>query len=173
MIFKLLGSMLIVTSSTFIGNSIAQKYIKRAKEIRIFQVGLQMLETEVAFSLNNLPDALNKIGASIPEDVGRVFKYTSDLLSKRTGISAQEAWSSSISNFDTHLNLDRDDKEILIAFGNSLGSSDKENQIKNIHLTCTKLSIQEKKAEELKLKNVKLYKNLGVLAGVLLVLILF
>ena len=69
--------------------------------------------------------------------------------------------------------MNSEDEEILISFGKLLGSSDTEGQIKNIRLTLNQLKMQEEKAEELRKKNESMYRNLGVLGGLAIIIILF
>ncbi|MBZ4644733.1 MAG: stage sporulation protein [Clostridia bacterium] len=172
MILKIIGCILIIGSTTIMGYSLANKYAKRPEELRALQAALQMLEAEIVFSVNPLPDAFEKISRYVPESIKQIFEYSSHLLKQRTGMTAREAWALSINKLSRDMHLQKEDKEILIAFGNSLGCSDRENQIKNIHLACSKLSMEEKKAEVLKEKNERLYKNLGLLGGLLIALLL-
>ncbi len=171
LLFKCIGAILIVGSSTIMGYSVAAKYSKRPEELRLLQGALQMLESEIVFAVNTLPEAFEKISHNLPEGLGKLFGHCSNLLKQRTGITASQAWRMSLDKYFNDLHLEKEDKQILITFGNSLGNSDRENQIKNIHLACSKLMMEEKKAEVLKQKNEKMYKNLGVLAGILLVLL--
>ncbi|MDK2798707.1 MAG: stage sporulation protein [Clostridiales bacterium] len=171
MILKLIGCILIVGSSTIMGYTIANKYAKRPEELRALQAALQMLESEIIFSVNPLPDAFERISKYVPKNIHKLFAHSAYLLKQRTGITAQEAWSISVHQTREEMHLEKEDREILISFGNSLGCSDREQQLKNIHLACSKLALEEKKAEKLREKNEKLYKNLGVLGGILVALI--
>ena len=172
MVIKLLGGMLVIGSATVIGYIMASKYAKRPEELRTLQAALQMLESEIAFSMSTLPQAFDRISHSFEHAVGKLFSYTSSLIKERTGITAKEAWIKALNACTPILHLEKQDREILMAFGNALGRLDKDSQIKNIHLACTKLSLEEKKAEELKYKYVRMYKSLGVLGGILIVLLL-
>lgn len=172
MIIKLIGGSLIIASSTVIGYKLSEKYVKRPGELRSMQTALQMLESEIIFSLNPLPDAFNNIAVCFEGGVKKIFMGAAELLNKRTGMTAQEAWTQSIQNSKSDMHFEEADYKILMEFGNSLGSSDRENQIKNIHLACSKLAMEEKKAEKQREKNEKMYKSLGLLAGVLIVLVL-
>ena len=168
---KLLGCVLVIGASTMMGYLVAEKYSKRPAELRTLQAALQMLELEIAFSVNALPEAFERIAQSLPENIGMLFAHASELLKERTGIPAKKAWRLALKKAYDHLHLEKQDREILITFGNSLGCSDKDNQIKNIHLACSKLAMEEKKAEVLRQKNEKMYKSLGVLAGILIALL--
>ncbi len=172
MVIKLLGAVLVIGSATVIGFSMATKYAKRPETLRALQAALQMLESEIAFSMSTLPQAFDRISHSFGHSIGKLFEYTSHLIKQRTGITAKEAWMKAIYEYNNILHLEKQDKDILMAFGNALGRLDKESQIKNIHLACSKLSLEEKKAEDLKYKYVRMYKGLGVLGGDLIVLLL-
>ena len=56
---------------------------------------------------------------------------------------------------------------------NYCGKTDIEGQISEIELTNTFLDIQIEKAENEKQKNQKMYKTLGTVVGLALVIILF
>ncbi len=172
MVLKLVGSILIIFSSTFIGYTAAGRYARRPLELRTLQSALQMLESEIVFSVNPLPHAFNRIYNSFPGSIGKIFKHSSEALLQRRGLTAHEAWNESLERSTIQMAINSEDKKILREFGSMLGCSDKENQINNIRLTCSKLEIAEKKAELLKEKNERMLKNLGVLGGILAVLLL-
>ena len=65
------------------------------------------------------------------------------------------------------------DYEILIAFGKYLGSTDKQDQIKNIRLAMNNLRQQELSSIQEKEKNEKMWRYLGVLSGIMVVLLLY
>jgi len=172
MMMKLIGGMLITVSATVIGFKLAEKYAKRPGELRSLQTALQMLESEVAFSLNPLPDAFENIAGSFHGGIRKIFLNAAGFLKERTGITAQQAWTNAVQISKSDMHLWEEDYKILMEFGHSLGISDREHQIKNIQLTCSKLAMEEKKAEMLRDKNEKMYKSLGMLTGVLIFLIL-
>jgi stage III sporulation protein AB len=60
-----------------------------------------------------------------------------------------------------------------MAFGKYLGSTDKQDQIKNIKLALNNLRQQEVTSIEEKQKNEKLWKYLGVLSGLMIFLLLY
>lgn len=171
MLLKAIGCILTVMSSTIIGYSMAEKYPKRLEELRALQAGLQILETEISFSVNPLPEAFKKISMQGPETVRMIFRHASDLLQQKIGLTAQEAWVESVNKMYKQLHLEEEDLKIVLAFGNSLGCSDRENQIKHIRFIGVQLAAQEKKAEMERERNEKLYKNIGILIGLLIAII--
>ena len=85
-------------------------------------------------------------------------------------LSAEEAWNKSIEKSNTYLN--KEDIENIKSFGKMLGKTDKEGQVSHLELTKTFIEIQIEKARKEEEKNSKLYKTLGVLCGLALVIIL-
>ena len=83
---------------------------------------------------------------------------------------AEKAWNESIYNSNT--NLLPKDKEVLNGLGKLLGQTDIEGQINQIKLVDDFLNIQIQEANEAKNKNEKLYRTLGMVAGLGIVIIL-
>jgi stage III sporulation protein AB len=68
--------------------------------------------------------------------------------------------------------LNKEDEQVLLSFGRSLGNTDLDGQIRNIRLTLGQLAMQERKAEENRKKNESMYRSLGILGGMAVVIVL-
>ena len=88
-------------------------------------------------------------------------------------MTADEAWEKSLKEFFFNSYIAENDYEILIAFGKYLGSTDKQDQIKNIRLAMNNLRQQELSSIQEKEKNEKMWRYLGVLSGIMVVLLLY
>ena len=84
-------------------------------------------------------------------------------------VSAGEAWIQSIEK--TESNLNKEDKEILKKLGKLLGRIDADGQISEIELVSNFLDTQIDIAENERNKNEKMYKTLGGIIGLTLVII--
>lgn len=131
-----------------------------------------MLENEMFFLSSLLADSFEKIAESSKASVSVFFQCAAVHLREKESINADEAWENAVKENIGKTALNREDQEILIAFGRMLGKSAMEGQVKNIQLTLAQLKLQEKKAEELKLKNEKMYRSLGVLGGLAVIILL-
>ncbi|WP_010252590.1 stage III sporulation protein SpoIIIAB [Acetivibrio cellulolyticus] len=171
MLLKLVGSLIVLVACSLLGYSHANTYAKRPGELKVLQSLLQIFENEISFLSNVLEDAFLKVHKCTDKSVGVFFEAT--VRNLNDGLCASEAWTKAIKENINKTNLNSEDENIIISFGNMLGSSDLEGQIKNIHLTVSQLKIQEQKAEELKVKNESMYKNLGVLGGLAIIILLF
>ncbi|NLI58446.1 MAG: stage III sporulation protein AB [Clostridium sp.] len=173
MAVKLFGCFIVFISSSLLGYIYSKKCSKRPNELRDLQGMLQIFENEISFLSNKLTDAFYKIYKQNESPVSNFFKSTAEILQKRPEISASEAWKDAVKlNIDA-TSFDKEDEKVIISFGKMLGSSDLEGQIKNIRLTLNQLKLQEQKAEEFRKKNEAMYRNLGILGGLAIIIILF
>src|SRR5690606_456294 len=170
---KLFGCFIVFMSSSLLGYIYSRKCAKRPEELRDLQGMLQIFENEISFLSNKLTDAFYKIYKQNESPVSNFFKSTAENLPHRPDISAAEAWKDADKlNIDAS-SFDKEDEKVIISFGKMLGSSDLEGQIKNIRLTLNQLKLQEQKAEEFRKKNEAMYRNLGILGGLAIIIILF
>lgn len=172
MLIKIIGGIAVISASSLLGYILSRDCSKRPQQLRELQVLLQMLENEIVFLESLLADAFERIYKSGNSDTGILFKFTAHELKKRKGVNACQAWETAIAENISKTSLNREDGKILASFGKMLGNSDVDGQIKNIRLTVNQLKLQEKKAEEMKSKNEKMYKTLGVLGGLAVVVVL-
>lgn len=172
MLFKIIGSLLVIAASSLVGYVFSRDCTRRPQELRVLQGLLNMLENEMCYLSNLLSDSFEKISRSSRSEVAAFFGRAAANLEQNDSLNAAEAWEMAVRENIGKTALNKEDLEILISFGKMLGSSDLEGQIKNIRLTVNHLKMQEQKAEELKKKNGAMYKSLGVLGGLAVVIIL-
>ena len=172
MILKIIGSIIVVTASSFIGCFLSKDCSKRPLQLKILQGLIQMLENEIRFLSSYIPDAFKRIYESVDSPAAEFFKATIENLNNDSSLNASQAWEMAISKNIYKTALNGEDRDTLVNFGKMLGNSDLEGQIKNIEFVLHQLSLQEKKAEETKRKNETLYKTLGFLGGIAVVLVL-
>lgn len=172
MLIKLIGSAMVITATTVLGIMLAKFKTDRVRQLRCLISALNIFETEIKFSLSLLPDAFIKISRSIDEKAGEIFSYTAQQISHYR-ISACDAWDDAINRVKPNLCIVKEDTEILLSLGSSLGEMDTENQIKSVRLVIEQLKHQEFKAEEDRAKGERLFRSLGVLSGLAIVIILF
>lgn len=171
MLLKLIGSVIVLVACTLWGYSHAMTYAKRPEELKALQSLLQIFENEISFLANVLSEAFLKVYSCTDSTVAIFFKMTVENL--QAGFDANEAWVMAVKQNISKTNLKSEDENIIISFGKLLGSSDLEGQIKNIHLTVNQLKLQGQKAEQLKDRYERMFKNLGVLCGLAIIVLLF
>ncbi|NMB34154.1 MAG: stage III sporulation protein AB [Clostridium sp.] len=173
MTLKIIGSIIVLLSSSLLGYIYSKRSSDRPKDLRAIQGLLQMLENEMSFLSNVLTEAFTKIYQYNDEDVTIFFEDTVKIINSDIGVNACEAWEKAVKGNLGRTSLNNEDEKILLSFGKMLGKSDIEGQIKNIRLTLNQLGMQERKAEELRKKNESMYKSLGILGGLAIIILLF
>ncbi|TCS84024.1 stage III sporulation protein SpoIIIAB [Tepidibacillus fermentans] len=170
---KLIGATLIIAASTYGGLVVARSYHERPKQLRYLQQGLQMLETEIAYSSRPLHIAMDLIGKRIPGIIGQLFQEMGNNLRTLDGESTFECWQRAIQTTIPKTSLKAQDQQILLQYGHTLGMTDKNDQIKHIQLTVQQLVAEEQLARDDQKIYEKLSKNLGVLLGLLIVILMY
>ncbi len=154
------------------GFSKGDQFRKRQEILRLLQNGMNLLETEISYGQTPLPIALSRVAAKLKGDAQIPFTIAAQLLQDCRGLTAAEAWEEGINSLNEVFPLHREEKSILLLFGQGLGCSAREEQLKNITLVREQLRMAEKTAEEARIKNQKMWQVLGICSGGVLVLLL-
>ena len=166
-IIKVWFLLVIFGLAIYLGNATARKYVDRVKELIAIKSALNILENKIKFTQTPLAEIFEQIEKSVSEkNIKKLFKNITHEKQK----NIHESWENAINKAE--INLEKEDKKILIDMGKILGSTDVDGQISNIKITSSFIDKQIQKAEEEKNKNVKLYKTLGIVSGLTIVIIL-
>lgn len=168
----MLGIRILIYSSIFlvcsaIGLLKSQKYVYRVDELKEFRNALNMFKTKVRFTYEPIPEIFNQIAINVNPSIGSIFKIASYNMQF---FPAGDAWNKAI-DVDL-LNINTEDKKALKNLSKLLGATDIEGQLSQIEITSNFLDEQIKKAEEEKQKNESMYRKLGMVIGLGIVIIL-
>lgn len=149
----------------------ARDFTKRPEELRKLQVLLRIIESNISYELDYLGDALIKSAGCNNDIISKIFIESAKILNQEE-LCVSEAFLMAVSKYIKKTSLNKEDESILVDFGKMLGGPDVDSYIKNIRYTVERLRIQEQKAEDIKEVNEKMYKRLGVLSGIAIVILL-
>lgn len=167
---RLMGALFVIFATTSYGFQRAKGYRERIYQLRSFQDGLSMLQTEITYGLTPLPLALEKVSRSIKGEIGIFFKDVSEKLITGDGELLEEYWNQCLGQLNTFLT--KEDQGIIKNLGYSIGRSSVSEQKKHLEMTLRQLQISERESRELCSKNEKMWKYLGLFSGIALVLVL-
>ena len=102
----------------------------------------------------------------------RIFMITASHLIENKNLSAGDIFRNVVKEESIFLDYTKEDIEIIKGLGTSLGQMDLEGQLKNILLVKQLMKKQLEEAVELKAKNYKLSRNMGVFVGLIIMIIL-
>jgi stage III sporulation protein AB len=169
---KLIGASLILLSMTLGGFHFAQKLSNRTRQLRELQMNLQLLETEIFYGSTPLESAFKKISAQDSGAIGDLFKYCTIFLQELDGATTYECWEKAVNKVKPRLALKQSELDWLHHFGKMIGTSDRSDQQKHLHLMMAQIKKIETEAREEQLKYEKMYKTLGFLSGALIVILM-
>lgn len=168
---KIIIILFIILISTYIGILKSSYYIEREKEIKNILTSLKYLRNKIEFTNLHLKDIFSEISENvykekINEDLEKcnIFKYVAN-----SDLNIRESFIEAIKK---NTKLDSEDKLILNNLGLNLGIVERNVQISEIDIAYNFLLERLKDAEEKKVKNVKLYKTLGISIGLTISIVL-
>ncbi|SCG83304.1 Stage III sporulation protein AB [Proteiniborus sp. DW1] len=170
---KTLACLIIILSSTTLGFSYSKLYNERLSNLINFQHCIQILETEIIYAANPLPDALKEVYNKGNKKVSYIFDEIRNYLLNNKNSNVYDGFLHIASELNEGLCFKEQDIEIILSFGRSLGISNRTDQEKYFKVLEVQLKAQQREAEEEKLKNGKMYKSLGILIGFGIVLALY
>ena len=168
----MLGMKLLIYTCIFlvcsaIGLIKSQTYTYRVEELKEFKNALNMFKTKISFTFEPIPDIFSQISGIVSTNISSIFRIASYNMQF---FPAGDAWNKAM---DTDiLNINLEDKKILKDLSKLLGKTDITGQLNQIELTTDFLEEQIKKAEEQRNKSEKMYRTIGMLIGMAIVIIL-
>ncbi len=157
----------IFLSCSLIGILISKKYSNRVNELKEFKNALNIFKTKIRYTYAPLPEIFAEISESIDSNIGTVFKRAAE---KMNICAAGEAWDLALKMED--LNIDDEDRNALKNLSKLLGKTDLEGQVNQIEMTSDFLDKQIRKAENQRDKSERMYRTLGMIMGMAIVIIL-
>ncbi len=166
-VIKVILLLIAFLACSYIGRTIALQYKKRVEELKEVKKSFIAIETKMKYTYEILPEIFIEISKGLKPSICKIFENAALLMKQN---NAKQAWIEAIKTSKT--SMTKEDLEILKGFGKLLGKTDVQGQVSQIELTNQFLETQIEKAEKDLAKNEKLYKTLGNVFGLALVILL-
>lgn len=163
---KLIIMSFIIIISSYIGYIKANVYVDREKELKNILSALKYLRNKIEFTNIQIKNIFKEISENIYSNKPNIFN---DVLTCNNDFSIKNCF---IDSVNKNKKIDNEDKNILNNFALSLGKVERKIQISEIDIAYNFLLERLKDAEEKKIKNVKMYKTIGVAFGLVVSIIL-
>jgi stage III sporulation protein AB len=173
MYLKLTGALLVGLSGAALGfyYSLFDKY--RIQELLEFKKALLILSSEIEYMRTALPEAAAHIALKTAEPVSGVFRHFSEALESNETETAYQLWAHALGRRKKGFFLAEEDFTQLNGFGKTLGYLDKEMQLNAIGLAVEYINAKVNALQANSDKNVRMYRSLGLLGGLLLAVVLW
>ena len=168
-IVKSVISIAIICLSAYIGTYKSRKLKERERVLIEMVTFLKLVKNEIKYMMNILPNAYEisrqKLNTELKIKIGQIVV---DMLDSENLTYVEGSIEKNISEIEC---LEKYDKEVIISTLKNLGRSDIEGQINIIENTINILETQINEANEIKNTNSKLYRTIGIITGLMLVII--
>lgn len=172
MFFKISISTLIVILSALVGYIISLTYDIRIKQLSAFIYSIKIMEAEMNYSKSYLHDIVNKLSTNNEKVIADLYKKVCKGLQNNSGKEFTILWNDSVEQALNTSSLTQTDIRLIKDFGKSIGKIDLKNQKKIYDYFLKRLDLQLEDAREEKNKKSRVYKNLGVAIGIMVVVVL-
>lgn len=166
---KFMLLIILFCTSTIIGILISKKYSARVQILKDLKNALNMFEVKINFSFETIPEIFKEISDKFGGIVAKIFSGTVKYINEEN-LLAGEAWEKSVEL--NGYSLKKEDINSIKSLGKMLGRTDIDGQVSQIELVNSFLEKQINDAVDSKNKNEKMYKKLGVIVGLVLVIVL-
>ena len=172
MYLKLSGAVLIIFTAYLLGFNLSSAYRSRVRQLEEILMALEMYLTEINYGLTPLPQAFINIGKRIKVPAGSLFIDAARLMLQNIGLSASDCWERALDKNAPALDLSGDDLDLVKRLGHIWGKSDKSGQIRQVAFIQELLRQALREAQKAQQTNDKIWKYLGLLGGMTLVIFL-
>jgi len=169
---NILGMILTLAASSALGLYMSSLGTFRKQNLLEIKKALLILKSEIEYTAAPLPEAMSNIASRTAKPISRLFyDFSQNLKDNPKGETAYQLWLSSIDDNKKSAFLKEEDWEVVSAFGKTLGYLDKQMQVDSIQFTMEYLDAQISQLQENNNKTQKMYRSLGVIGGVLLLVV--
>ncbi|NLW16116.1 MAG: stage III sporulation protein AB [Firmicutes bacterium] len=171
LLIKVIASGLIILTTTSFGFDMARRYRDRPRHLRQLQAALQGLATEITYGATPLPAAFANLAATHPSPTKDMLQVAAQQLAM-PGNTATVAWEQGLETLLQRSALHPRDLAGVRQLGAVLGLSDRRDQERHLLLAIQHLEREEIAAEQERQQNERMWRYLGVLSGLLVVIVL-
>ncbi len=161
----------VVVGCGYLGISYAGVAEIRIRQLEMLEQMLCQLEFNIAFLLQPFSRALQSVAGSYQGAMSRLFSLVADRMIHTPNLSLEAAFQSALEE-TSGVRLKQEEREILQEFFRYIGCGDRENSRDGIRMTVAKLRLVRESAISVREKDGKLWRSMGFLGGLLIVLLL-
>ena len=171
-IIKIFLYIIILLTSSLIGFSLGGKYSKRVKNLMNLQQSIRLLQSEVIVFANPIPIALENILGRVSTEMQQVYSIVKESIFKNQTDDLYGCFLQSIYYLRNTCLLKDEDIDVFLALGKVIGKTDRTDQELQFKYALNEFELLIIEAKDEKNKNEKMYRSLGVLMGLGMIIIL-
>lgn len=168
---KIIGAVFVLFASGGIGFLYARELMRRNKEIEELCRLLKMILGDIRYMRSTLPEAIARAKKRHGGSYQLFLCEVEECLQEASGTTFSQIWEMSMKRGLRTGALNEEDKQKLIHFGESISSADRETIILHFEQYIDELQQINQELKRTVKDKVKLYRSLGVLSGIFLIVL--
>lgn len=172
MVFKILGSICVITASSGLGFWMAGQWKEHLSTMEQLRKMIFLLKGEIIYANAPLEEAFARIGRRSSGPLGKLFEAVALRIEHQRGEPFYTMWKEEIDRLGKSSLLSDKDKQELMGFGEHLGYLDREMQERTILLYLEQLDLTIDYLREHQREKSHLYTSFGIMGGLFLVIIM-
>ncbi len=172
MFLKVCASVFVLVGCGWLGMQYGTGFGRRVRQLQELQNSMMQFEFDIDYLGTPVEQTIEKLSKSTSSELGDVFSYMAERLKGGPVFSMENLWIRALERYNDELMLTQSDIQILRDFARLLGTGNREKELNNIKVTSMRLKLAEDEARMQALKNSKMYRGLGILLGVFIVVML-
>ena len=173
MLLRIIGALAVMVGCTGLGMYYSSREGFRIRELLEFKKALLILSSEIEYMRAPLNIACANIARRTEATISVLFAKFAELLSHGDGETAYQLWTNAAAAIKGKTFMAEEDLSVLDGFGRTLGYLDKHMQQNAINYT---VSYIDEKVASLQIqsgKSRRMYRSLGIIAGLLITVVLW
>lgn len=171
MLTKIIGATLVIISTSAVGLNVAASIEKRINELKELRKILMLLRGEIDFDVLGAQSAFKEIADKVKDPYKKFLLDISGEIQEAKEDSFCKIWEKNLNTLTEKIK-DEEDINRLKSFGHDFGYRHKEVQISAIDLYINELDLKIDELRENMDAKMKVYRTIGIMTGLFLVLIL-
>lgn len=163
---------IIFITCSLIGFSYGGTYAKRLKSLIELRESIRLLESEITVFANPLPIAIENIKNRISTDMYKVYSIILKHIKLDQSGDIYNSFLESTEYLEETCLLKAEDIDVFLSLGKLIGKTNRNNQEQYFQYILREIDQLIEQAKEEKIRNEKMYRSLGILTGLGIIIIL-
>lgn len=170
---KFIGACILVISTSLYGFSLSGTYLKRIESLKELKKCIVLLDGEMRYNKTPIKIAMEKISKRNTSVYSGFLKKVADIMEEDVSMQLSQAWEQGVMELtEGDVVLSESDKHKLLEFGRTIGNLDSDSRMAAFEGYLNELEIDLCECNKDKENKVKLYKTMGIMAGLFIAILI-
>lgn len=169
---KVIGAIFIFCATCLFGFDLSHRVKERVELTKHLLLSLQMIEAEMRYSQLPLQQIFQHVSEKTISPLGRFYHYLATKLKEHQPYFT-DVWDEAVERLVRETPLTKNVQILLQQFGRNLGQHSFIEQEKHIKLVMYHLEAELNEAQEQKRKYETMFRTLGILVGLFIIIVLY